>query len=55
MQVAEQVGELMIHCRYGCKPAADVSGKYVVDPSGELLCKARHVGSVIVYINFCHQ
>ena len=33
-QVAEQVGELMIHCRYGCKPAQDGSGAYEIDPSG---------------------
>lgn len=47
LAVAEQVGELMIHCRYGCKPAQDGSGAYEIDPSGcsviiKLGCRYEH-------------
>ena len=31
--VAEQVGEILIHCRYGCKRSPDGSG-HVIDPLG---------------------
>ena len=33
-QIADQVGELLIHCRYGCKPAQDCPGEYEVDSTG---------------------
>ena len=36
-QIADQVGELLIHCRYGCKAQADNSEEYEVDPEGEYL------------------
>ncbi|XP_065899711.1 E3 ubiquitin-protein ligase TRAF7-like [Dysidea avara] len=32
--VADQVGELSIHCCYGCRPKPDNSGVYEVNPSG---------------------
>lgn len=33
--VSEQVGELVIHCRYGCKlPDNNPGSKYEVDPEG---------------------
>ncbi|XP_065899712.1 E3 ubiquitin-protein ligase TRAF7-like isoform X1 [Dysidea avara] len=32
--VADQVGELSIHCCYGCRPKSDNSGDYEVNPSG---------------------
>ena len=36
-QIADQVGELLIHCRYGCKAQADNSEEYEVEPEGEYL------------------
>ena len=38
LQIADQVGELLIHCRYGCKPSQERPGEYEVDPSGECVC-----------------
>ena len=35
LQIADQVGELLIHCRYGCKAMLDCPGEYEVAPSGE--------------------
>ncbi|XP_071493260.1 E3 ubiquitin-protein ligase TRAF7-like [Diadema antillarum] len=32
--VNEQVGELFIHCMYGCKPSTTNPGEYEVDPEG---------------------
>ncbi|XP_041473085.1 E3 ubiquitin-protein ligase TRAF7-like [Lytechinus variegatus] len=32
--VNEQVGELLIHCKYGCKPSQINLGEYEVDPEG---------------------
>ncbi|XP_022101876.1 E3 ubiquitin-protein ligase TRAF7-like isoform X2 [Acanthaster planci] len=33
--VSEQIGELYIHCRYGCKPSGTgIQDEYVVDPDG---------------------
>ena len=33
--VAEQIGELFIHCKYGCRPAAaGKPGAFEVDPLG---------------------
>ena len=34
-QIADQVGELLIHCRYGTKPIEDDADEYEVDPDGE--------------------
>ncbi len=34
VQIADQVGELLIHCRYGCKMRHDNRGEFEVDPSG---------------------
>jgi len=34
LAIADQVGELLIHCRYGCKPAQDCPGEYEVDSTG---------------------
>ena len=35
LQIADQVGELLIHCRYGCKMGHS-PGEFEVDPSGSL-------------------
>lgn len=32
--VFEQVGELLVHCQYGCKPNPNQPGEYVVDTEG---------------------
>ena len=33
--VSEQIGELYIHCRNGCKPSGTgIQDEYVVDPDG---------------------
>ena len=37
-QVAEEVGELLIHCRYGCKTAQHL-GTFEVDPNGAYVCQ----------------
>lgn len=34
LAIADQVGELMIHCRYGCKPVSDCPGEYEVESTG---------------------
>ena len=34
MQVSDQVGELLIHCRYGCRPVQNFPGLYEFDPTG---------------------
>ncbi|KAL5484120.1 hypothetical protein EMCRGX_G020568 [Ephydatia muelleri] len=34
LTVAEQVGDLTIHCQYGCKLKQDDSGQYEIDPEG---------------------
>ncbi|XP_064406135.1 E3 ubiquitin-protein ligase TRAF7-like [Halichondria panicea] len=34
LAIADQVGELLIHCRYGCKPSQEIPGGYEVDTSG---------------------
>ena len=34
LQVAEQVGELLVHCRYGCQPKPDMPEEYEVASSG---------------------
>lgn len=36
-QIADQVGELLIHCRYGCKQREEDAEEYDVDPEGELV------------------
>ena len=36
-QVAEEVGELLIHCRYGCR-AGEHQGTFEVDPNGVYVC-----------------
>ena len=34
-QVDEQIGELFIHCKYGCRSLPNgIPGKYEVDPQG---------------------
>lgn len=33
-QLAEQVGEMLVHCRYGCQPKPDAPDEYEVAPSG---------------------
>ena len=33
--MADQVGELTIHCCYGCQPKPDSLGEYEVNPSGD--------------------
>lgn len=33
-QVAEEVGELKVHCYYGCKLKDPSTGEYEVDPQG---------------------
>lgn len=35
LKVADEVGDLLIHCRYGCKPKEDCLGEYEVDPGGK--------------------
>jgi E3 ubiquitin-protein ligase TRAF7 len=35
LAIADQVGELLIHCRYGSKPREDSTEEYEVDPEGE--------------------
>lgn len=34
LTVAEQIGDLTIHCQYGCKLKQDGSGQYEADPEG---------------------
>ncbi len=34
LQIADQVGELLIHCRYGCKPSQENVGSYEIDTTG---------------------
>ena len=31
----EQIGELLIHCKYGCMPCATEEGKHVVNAAGD--------------------
>uniref|UniRef100_A0A3Q2PYT2 TNF receptor-associated factor 7 n=1 Tax=Fundulus heteroclitus TaxID=8078 RepID=A0A3Q2PYT2_FUNHE len=45
--VAEQIGELFIHCKYGCRVASGSPGAYEVDPLGcpftiKLSCRKEH-------------
>lgn len=47
LAIADQVGELLVHCRYGCKPVQDCPGEYEVDPTGcsmiiKLGCREEH-------------
>ena len=37
-QVAEEVGELLVHCRYGCR-AGERPGTFEVDPNGAYVCQ----------------
>lgn len=34
VQVAEQVGEVLVHCRYGCQPKPDAPDEYEVASGG---------------------
>eukprot|EP00731_Ephydatia_muelleri_P029360 Em0020g1004a len=34
LAVSDQVGELLIHCRYGCRPVQNFPGLYEFDPTG---------------------
>ena len=34
MQVSDQVGELLIHCRYGCRSVQNFPGLYEFDTTG---------------------
>ena len=38
-QVFEQIGELLIHCKYGCMPSTSEEGKYEVNSAGKNLGK----------------
>ena len=33
----EQIGELLVHCKYGCMPSATEEGKYEVNSAGKKL------------------
>ena len=37
IQVLEQIGELLVHCKYGCMPSATEEGKYEVNSAGKKL------------------
>jgi hypothetical protein len=37
LAVAEEVGELLIHCQYGCR-AGEHQGTFEVDPNGAYVC-----------------
>ncbi len=43
VQIADQVGELMIRCRYGCKPIPDCPGEYEVDTTGKVSAVVVHL------------
>ena len=51
LQVADEVGELLVHCRYGCR-ATQSPGTYEVDPNGaDIHCTLISTGvSMCLYI-----
>ena len=52
-QVAEQVGELLIHCRYGCKLIPDGMGEYEVDSSGKKKNTKHDVKKTALNLSMC--
>ncbi len=53
-QIADQVGELLIHCRYGCKMRHDNPGEFEVDPSGTCTCTTYSRQYSISFSPFLH-
>lgn len=47
----EEIGEMVIHCCYGCRPVKGSSDEFEVDPSGKMLkvCTLRTVMSIITF------
>ena len=50
VQVADEVGGLLVHCCYGCKEKEDCPGEYIVDSQGKDQVIESSTGYVVMHV-----